>query len=156
MQGEIFEELKAAQSKDDVKNILEKFNQSEWEIGGTCFYFHKMPALKGWEVIESIRKELGRTSKGMDADAGFLTLIASLDTGFVSNLRTELFKFVSFVNKTQTKTAPNSRLAGMEDMAFENLQPVTIYQVMWRSLIVNFSESFSELTSSFQDTEDLH
>ena len=123
------------------------WTEPEAKIEGTRFLFGKLPAMKGFDVLEQIRVEVGNKADAeMTASIdGLLKVLLSLSRGFVEALRLDMFKVVRFANG-RAKTP--QVLAGAEDMAFDGLDPVAVYEVLGRSLAVNFTASFRRLASS--------
>ena len=127
---------------------LESVNTPECQIGETHFLIDKLPAMQAWRVLERIRHELAKTevtipTNGQNPDA-LLRSVLSLDPAFVEGLRRDIFAHVRFTNaRAQTP----QQLASAEDMAFDGLEPVAIYEVMLRALAVNFMPSFREIGS---------
>ena len=131
--------------------------EAECEIGDTRFMLDKMGAMEAWRVLEVIRKEISNVAglpitdlmtqlRGADMDdairigAKVAMAVMGLPVPFVEGLRKTLFKHVRFTgNGAKTPQV----LAGAEDMAFNGLEPVAIYEVLVRSLAVNFSPSFA-------------
>ena len=135
----------------DLGGMVEGFTDTEFVIGDTTFTVVKFGAMEGWRILERIRHEFAKTNvsletAGMDS-AGAATLLRSilgLDPLFVEGLRIDLFKMINFRNSQYLTPIA---VAGSEDGAFEGLEPVAIYEVMLRSLAVNFTDSFSGLVS---------
>lgn len=124
---------------------MKGLDEREAKLGNTRFYFDKMGAVEGFRVFEMIRAEMANTKiEGTGVqDGDFMRIVAALDPDFVERLRERLFNHVRF-------TTPNNspiKLAGAEDMAFDGLEPVHIYEVLARALAVNFIASFRELSS---------
>ena len=127
----------------------------ELVIDGTRFVVGKLPAMAAFDLMEQIRRELGKLSgvvaQGETGDAvvgNVLQLVLSLEPSFVAQVRRKLFEKVSFSN--QHAPAPQ-QLAGAEDMAFDGLEPVAVYEVLLRCLQVNFTASLRALVSRFKD-----
>ena len=132
--------------------------KTEFEIGGTRFAVAKLPAMAGFDLLEAIRHELGKSQalslptevlKEDDRSiATFLKIVLSLDPAFVRQVRQKLFEKVAFSN-TQVPTP--QQLAGAEEMAFDGLEPIAIYEVLLRSAAVNFTSSLDALVSRLKD-----
>ena len=123
------------------------WTEPEATIDGTRFFFGKLPAMRGFEVLEQIRVEIGdKADEELTAGIeSLLKALLSLSRGFVETLRRELFKAVRYSNaRAQTPQV----LAGAEDTAFDGLEPIAVYEVLGRSLAVNFSDSFRRLGST--------
>ncbi len=130
---------------------LEYLTEPECQIGETQFFFDKLGAMEAWRILERIRHELSRTNLGEIGDVTVLVrAILALDPAFIERLRRDLFEHVRFVN---TKALSPQSLLGAEDMAFEGegVEPVAVYEVLVRSLAVNFTGSFGAVVSQFGD-----
>lgn len=140
-----------------LSNIGGKLTDTEFEIGGTRFFVAKLPATAGFDLLEVIRHEIGKSGalgKSIPDAASEGSMISvvqmalSLDPAFVAYVRKVLFEKVTFA--TRLAVDPQ-RLAGAEDMAFGGLEPVAIYEVMARALAVNFTASWESVASKFQN-----
>lgn len=112
----------------------------------TAFRFAKIPAMEAWTILEMIRVEVGRTLDRQlgDTDAqAVLRIIMTLRTEFIGRLREAMFAHVTF----SCRLTDWQTLAGAEDTAFNGLEPAAVYDVLLRSLAVNFTESFRQLQS---------
>ena len=137
------EQKKAA---DDIE--WEKFAEPEFQIGSTHYRVVKFAAKQGWQLFEQIRREFGKSDFDIDGNLdmkAFLSLLKTvleLDTVFVEKLRVTLFANVFYRNEhAQTEQS----LLNSEDMGVE--EPLDIYEIMFRSLAVNFTRSFKGLIS---------
>lgn len=129
------------------ESITEDLSASEFEIGGTRFVISKLPAMPAFHLLESIRREVGRTTASEDPNASvgsLLQVILSLEPEFVDRVRRTLFDKVLFANE---KAMTPQTLAGAEDTAFSTLEPVSVYTVLVRCLVVNFSASLRSVAS---------
>ena len=130
----------------DLDQVAEEFLATEVEIGETRFRFSKLPAMRGYALLEKIRTAIGRHA-GVQSSAGMgaiVRAVLSLPPEFVEEVRIELFGEVKFSNR-MAQTAQT--LAGAEDTAFADLEPVAVYEVLVRCLAVNFTESFRQIAS---------
>ena len=128
-------------------------DQEEFEIGNVKFRIGKLSALNGWSMLERIRFSLSKTDIAT-ADIGdgeiasmqvFAKVVLGLDPDLVNDLRHKLFAHVEF--KTEAVERGWMPLKDAVDMAFAELEPSAIYEVLVRALIVNFTPSFNELVS---------
>ena len=133
------------------ENLTEDLNVTEFEIGGARFVISKLPAMPAFALLEEIRREVGRRSSALAPDdaggagtAGLLQLVLDLEPQFVDRVRRKLFENVVFANETARTPQP---LAGAEDIAFEGLEPLAVYEVLLRCLAVNFSASLRGVVS---------
>ena len=149
----------------DAQNIAEELSVSQFEIGQVRFNVQKLPAMAAWALMEQIRRELGRTSAEVVAlgntaasnddeeEATGLTwgtviqMVLSLEPVFVDGVRKKLFERVEFQRDDTARTP--QKLAAAEDMAFEDVEPLAVYEVLLRCLVVNFSPSLRALGSRF-------
>lgn len=136
---------------------------AEFELNGTNYRINKLPAMAGWRLLEKIRREAGRIINTDDigrvlnadpsthdvddlilAGTSLISLLLRLDPEFVERtLMSKLFESVVFTN--QHAQTPQ-KLAGAEDMAFQ--KPTDPYEVLARSIAVNFTDSFVPLVRS--------
>ena len=135
----------------DGTGPLDGLTEPEVEITGTRFFIAKLPAMAAFDLMELIRHELGKSqSVALPEGApdvlvsGLIRMVMSLDPAFVSGVRRKLFERVSFSNQ---RAPTPQQLAGAEDMAFNGLEPVAVYEVLVRSLAVNFTPSLRALGS---------
>ena len=132
----------------------DSFLEPECAIGGTHFAIRKMAAMEGWTLLERIREQVGKSldmelpSVEGDRDRvarTFLRTILTLPPSFTQWLRDQLFGHVQFTNSVaRTPIA----LKGSEDTAFMDLEPSAVYEVMARSLAVNFTPSFRRIVET--------
>ena len=123
---------------EDQKTIieaLEPYNTPEHEIGGTRFVFGKVSPMEGMDILEDLRVECSRVVNLRQwASANPFAILLAFDKLFVRALQERLFKHVRFV----TAATSSQILRGAEDTAFEGLEPIRVYEVLIRSLSVNF------------------
>ena len=130
-------------------NISEGLLENEFEIGKTKFYLSKLPAMAAYALLEQIRHEIGKTGNEVPESADpentfpLVKLVLALDPKFVEGVRRELFEKVEFTDPGN----PRQKLAGAEDFAFNGLEPIAVYEVLLRSLAVNFSPSLRSVAS---------
>ena len=140
--------------------------KTEFEIGGTRFAVSKLPAMAGFDLLEAVRHELGKAkalslplpTEVLNEDdrsivalkdiVAFLEIVLSLEPAFVRQVRQKLFEKVAFSN---TRVPTPQQLAGAEEMAFDGLEPIAIYEVLVRSAAVNFTPSLDALVSRLKD-----
>lgn len=127
----------------------------------TEFKIKKFPAMEGWQVLESIREELGRTKASLSFEGDPRTMTEEEQTGMILSLVRIVMglpsSFVFELLKKMSKviffkhTGPNGvvkdyiLVAGSEETAFMNLRPTDIYLLLVRSLAVNFFDSFRDV-----------
>ena len=141
-----------------LSNIKGKLTDTEFEIGGTRFFVAKLSAVAGFDLLEVIRHEIGKSgvlgkeisdTTAADTNAMWLQMVLSLDPAFVAYIRKILFEKVEFSNHLSARQP----LAGVEDTAFLDLEPVAIYEVLVRALTVNFTASLESVVSKFQNVD---
>lgn len=127
----------------------------QFKIKDVEFTLQRIPPLSGWDITELFREAIAR-SGGLatelpegDAKAhakALIKILVGLKREDVKALRDELFQFVTFKVPDQPKQL---NLAGVEDMAFEKIGPMAIYEVIGRAFYVNFTECFEEMLDRF-------
>ena len=60
------------------ESISEDLSAAEFEIGGTRFVISKLPAMPAFHLLESIRKEVGRTTASLPASEDPNAMVGSL------------------------------------------------------------------------------
>ena len=137
-----------------LNGIVGNLTDTEFQIGGTRFFVAKLPAMAAFDLLEVIRHELGKSTSLRLPDAtsegavgSLLQMVLSLDPSFVAYARKILFEKVEFSNHLSARQP----LAGVEDTAFLDLEPVAIYEVLARALAVNFTASLESVVSKFQN-----
>ena len=131
----------------DPFEMLEGMRDEQWTTGKVTFQFLKMPVFDAFRVADKIRQELalrleGVLARGSDnADAEFITAVAQANPEFVQELCNEMFKHVVY----RTSSNDGQILQGRENTAFAGMRLTEIYQVLGRSLAVNFFDTLSEL-----------
>lgn len=142
-------------------NSIGKFGDTKFKIKNVEFSITKLPPMDGFEMAEKIRLNLvysadrfdvksnpGEKNKEVEQNAIlFFKAILGIETEFVKEIREKLFEHIQFSGNGVEKGWMDLRQS--EDMAFENFEIINIYEVLGRALFVNFSGSFSELTSNF-------
>lgn len=148
----------AAQREQALAKVREEFLKREITVTGangeTEFTIAKMPATKGWDVLEQIRENAGGALNMQHAggiESAIQTLVAALPRTFARELRNTMFEYVTFRNRMAVSPMT---LAGNEETAFDAIEaePIAIYEIFLRSLAVGFTPSFVALlekTSSF-------
>ena len=137
----------------DIENLLDH----ETKIGDTTFLIDKMPSVKGWVTLLSIRQEVGKTV-GAELPAGnqdavlkaLFGVFLQLPTDYIIKLQAILFDYVRFKNGSALDF---QILRGAEEMAFQNLEPINIGEVIVRSLAINFTNSFRDLAGRISGGE---
>ena len=140
--------------------MFENIKGNTVEISGTRFFFSKMRAMQAFPVVEKIRFGLGKLDaldslKAMDFSTDdvtvedfvvFAKVILGIEPKLVEEIRVTLFQHVHYQNKSTSKQV----LAGSEDQAFQDCGIDAIYEVLIRSLVVNFYDFFVDIGSRFR------
>ncbi len=137
----------------------EELLKKDFTIGDTNFRIEPMPAEPGIELWEHIRAEIGSSlvtnAASIDplmpnsVELQAVMNLLALKPDFTRSIRAEMHKYVYFDND---RSSGLTQLSGNEDAAFKNIPVVaSYYQVMVRSLAINFLESLREIGSMFQD-----
>ena len=149
---------------------MDKFLEETLEIQNTNFYFQKLNAIPAFDVLESVRHEVGMTIDmedftgvvdvpdnltgeerdkylNMKATLNIVEQVLKLSPEFVKDLRRKMFKTINFTNEF-AKT-PQQLTESVLDMAFAGLGPTAIYRVLFQSLFINFYPFFQEIPLSF-------
>lgn len=127
-----------------VTNI-ENLTAPEFTRGAVKFHIDKMPALAAWTLLDKTRRELAAQTDAQDATslahsaAVFVKGVMLLPHAFVEELRQELFEHIRFQGGAVAKGWAD--LAGMEDTAFQDQEGDIVYELIIRSLVVNFEKS---------------
>lgn len=136
---------------------IKKMTNPEFEINGIKFKVSKLSPMNGFRLFEQIRFALvgsADVAKGDSEEenaALFFKSVLALHPDIIQDFMDVLFASVQFTGGAIKSGW--SDLRGLEDMAFESLEPVHIYEVFGRSLVVNFSGSFSAIASKFPGGE---
>ena len=142
---------------DEARTALDKagFMDRQRQIGDTMFRFDKMDALVGYEVLELLRTALGHNlgdlldvdmDNPMQMFGKLLSAVGVVSPQHMNAVRNAMFEYVTFTNKSVTN---GTKLISMEGMAFADLEPVHVYEVLLRALCVNFRASFSVIGLQF-------
>jgi len=130
---------------EKMLNNIENMTAPEFTRGAVTFHINKMPAVVSWKLLDKSRRELAAQTNAQDATslahtaAVFVKGVMLLPHNFVEELRGELFQHIQFKGKNVEKGWAD--LAGMEDTAFQDMEGDIIYELIIRSLVVNFEKS---------------
>lgn len=132
---------------------IDKFCETDFTLGEVQFRITKLNVMDGYRMLERIRKQLATTADKVEIDRtsdvnsglSIIQSIMQLDEAFVEEMRKKLFTSVEFKGNGAMDYI---KLEGSEDMAFQSLQPTHIYEVLVRSLVVNFMDSVKGLMSA--------
>ena len=132
------------------------WTQKEVTHGSTRFIFNKMYSLEGWYEWDQIRAMLGMETaesllsmfKGTltrdDLQVGLIVRVLALSHEVMDDIRRRMFRTVDFANE---RARSPQVLLGAEEMAFDGLSPLKVYDVMLRAMAVNFQEFSDGLRS---------
>ena len=145
--------------KEEIKNPFDGFGNPNFKIKGTEFSITKLPPMAGFRMTEYIRVNLVKTANSFDTSddtaasqaALFFKAVLGMDIDVVETIRKELFEEIQF--KTKDVSLGWVSLKDSIDMAFQDFEPINIYEVLCRALYVNFSGSFSEIGLRFPGME---
>lgn len=138
---------------------FKKMKEPDFEIDGIKFKISKLSPMKGFKLFEQIRFSLvgsagvAESGGSEESAALFFKTILALRPSIVQEFMDILFANVQFTGGSVK--GGWSDLKGLEDMAFESLEPVHIYEVFGRCLIVNFYGSFLAIISKFPGVQAL-
>ena len=139
--------------------------ESRTVINGVEFQFRKLLAMDAYDILEDIRvsvngQVIATAMASMDAGGGvtpqkigmaFAALPRVIGKTELARIRAKLFTCVDFrlQDAKRDSMAPIiSDLTNDEPKAFGAAGPLAVYQVLARSLAVNFTEHFSDLLSA--------
>lgn len=132
---------------------FKKMKEPDFEIDEIKFKISKLSPMKGFKLFEQMRFSLvgsagvAESGGSEESAALFFKAILALQPDVVQGFMDTLFTNVQFTGGNVKGGWSN--LKGLEDMAFEKLEPVHIYEVFGRCLIVNFYGSFLAIASKF-------
>ena len=145
-------------------SLLNGLTNPEFSLGGVKFQIIKLSPMSGFNLSEKIRFALASSADAVDigdnainndkdgqnqlelaAAVLFCKAVLKLHPATIEEFRNTLFESVEFSGGDISQGW--MKLKGMEDMAFKN--PFHIYEVLVRSLVVNFTGSFKELMQKF-------
>ena len=110
--------------------------------------------MDAFDLLEDIRPSVGMgitaiLGKGLPTTT-ILAMVLNLPKNTFSNIKSKLFQNVSFTN---TNMKSPTILAGNEDVAFNGLEALDIYQIFFRAFVVNFFSQFNVLLSHIPPQE---
>ena len=143
--------------------------QNKAVIKGVEFTFRKLPAMDAYDVIEDIRVALNGQAvanalASIDAGSDGITMaqigsaLGSLprlvSKSDLAAIRAKMFRAVDF-RKLDTGDTAAPLVADISDeaRAFEKTGPMAIYEVLGRSLAVNFTEFLSDALSALNSPD---
>lgn len=138
---------------------LKPLSQENFSIGQVDFQIRPLSAPDQFSLLEYVRNELVRVElspafinlflggfEGLTSDELLLRLITgflSLSPRAMATIKGKLFEHVGW-RSTEMNVPQYSELVGVEEMAFGQLGPGAIYEVIIRGLAVNFIVSSAE------------
>ena len=138
--------------------------ESRAVINGVEFQFRKLLAMDAYDVLEDIRvsvngQVIATAMASMDAGGGvtpqkigmaLAALPRVIGKTELARIRAKMFTCVDFriqSSKRDSMAPIISDITNDEPKAFGAAGPIAVYQVLARSLAVNFTEHFTELLS---------
>ena len=140
------------------ESTLQELLKRRWEHAGVQFQFNKAPVMKGHAIMEFIRGQIGGeffsaivNKAGDDIALAVIGVVLKADPIFVATLRKKMFEYVTFrVPDSRTFSVLSNDEERCFDAEFEGMSPRTVYEVLLRSLAVNFIGFFPETIRSSQ------
>ena len=147
-------------------SLLKNLTDPKFSLGNIKFQIIKLSPMAGFNLSEKIRFALTLAADSAEAIEDlpsmdrnipaqkkaeiraailFCKAILKLPPPTIEDFRNTLFENIEFTGGDVAQGWV--KLKGMEDMAFT--EPLQIYEVLVRSLIVNFTGSFRELMQRF-------
>ena len=135
--------------------MMEQVDAREVQLGDVKFTIGKLLPMEGFKVFEMIRPGL-KDALGVDDGDGeatanpiktVLNIACAAEPEMVEKVRSAMFRHVRF---TSPDVPTPTVLLSNEDTAFKDLEPYHIYEILVRTLTVNFTGSFSALMSRNQ------
>ena len=134
--------------------MMHEQNKPDFEIRGTKFHVSRLAPMDGYRLLDSLRASIGASYGGLtsiatatNASDMVIGSFLSLPPAVIEDAANRMWAHVTFTNASALDPLP---LRGNEQMAFEQMQPTDIYEVILRCFAVNFIESLEELFSRIQ------
>ena len=123
---------------------LKRFSETEFQIENTRFRIAKMNAYDAVPYFDKIREQiagvLGSTASVSDHESSavgmLITGIVGINPAFRAEIQDDMFKLVEWRRAPQFDRWHG--LEGMEKQAFRELEYTDVYEVLLRTLVVNF------------------
>jgi len=136
---------------EDMIKSIKGLNDQELTMEGVKFQIIKLSPFDGFRLFEDIRYALFTNADSAQAEPEsallFYKAILTLKPSVIEGFRDRLFKNVQFRgNGVETGWMP---IDGSEDMAFNKMEFIHIYELLVRCLAVNFTGSFHAIISKF-------
>ena len=148
--------------EDILKRLEDKASSlatAEVKLGDPAVKFNikKLPALDAFDLLERMRHAYftgdinashipGSKDKAVAAFSAVIQGVLSLAPDVVADIRDTVFASVTFSGNGVQASMPIPLLDN-ESLAFANLEPTEIYELIVRCLVVNFKKSFSGMVS---------
>ena len=129
-------------------------------LGTVTFTINKLLPMEGFRLFEKIRPCLADAMSGpmftSDGDitgnlAALVSMVSAFPQSVVEEVRQDLFRAVRY--KAPPGVPNETVLAGEEDTAFKDLEPIHVYEVLVRCLVRNFTGSWAALRSRIPQVE---
>ena len=136
-----------------LPQTIAELQQQQFSIGATHFEISKLLPQEAYTLLERMRVALAPglgshdwsvSDTAMGVIQALILVVANIPPSQLESIRDEMFSQVHFTNETAKQSLP---LAGNIGLAFENLEPVHIYEVLLRCLAVNFTGSLRAILS---------
>jgi len=142
--------------ENDFIEKIKGLNDPEFSINDAKFRITKLSPIKGFKLFEQIRHALALNADAVSGDIenGALTFykaILTLSPEKIESFMNPMFDNVEFQGSGVDRGW--AHLKGMEEMAFQSLEPIHIYELFVRCLAVNFTGSFHAIASKFPGVE---
>ena len=135
--------------KDQISAISNSWRETKFKIKETEFTISKLYPMDAFHCMEVIRVGIAPILSKMKTDESgdiplstLLSACLSMPRATVDEASKMLFERITFINQ-YAKTPV--KVGGNEEMAFADLDPIAIYNVLMRAVVVNFGESLSEV-----------
>ena len=136
---------------DGLIQGIKGLNDREFTMEGVKFQIKKLSPFDGFHLFEEIRHALFSNADSAQADTEsallFYKAILTLEPSVINGFRAKLFRHVSF--RGNGVDSGWMDLEHAEDMAFQDMEPLHIYELFVRCLAVNFTGSFHAIASKF-------
>lgn len=141
---------------DQAQRLAGKFLDRQFTVTGddggkTHFTITKLMPFEGFRVLDKIREAVGEQAAKLPADASVQNIIVAIAMSIPSEkleaIMRPLFTSVTFTSATVKTPAPVADHNTIDEMAFNGLEPITIYNLLLRCLAVNFFSSFTAIKS---------
>lgn len=145
---------KAAQAAKEVKRLTKDLTRQQVKKGNVTFQIERLTPMEGYELLDKLRNMIGEVvaqSWEQSPQAFIISALSRLPHENLEYVRKELFERIQF-SRPDTAMQPRP-LAGSEDIAFEGLDPGTVYEMVVRAFAVNFTDILQRVQSALEAAE---